>query len=108
MDDATFLRGRYNPEEGGPKGIDVDRDMSVLATTCEHQPLAFFDLGRDTGQAQAVPRRFDFPLRESTLHRTPRQPASRVPADDMHRQDVPRLAHAAAESGSSIAAARAG
>ena len=44
MDDATFLRGRYNTEEGGPKGIDIDPGMSVLVTTCEHQTLAFFDL----------------------------------------------------------------
>ncbi len=50
MDDETFLRGRYNPEEGGPKGIDVDREMSVLVTTCEHQSLAFFDLAEVLGE----------------------------------------------------------
>jgi len=44
LDDETFARGRCNPEEGGPKGIDLDRERRVLATTCEHQPLAFFDL----------------------------------------------------------------
>jgi len=44
LDDETFARGRCNPEEGGPKGIDLDRGRRVLATTCEHQPLAFFDL----------------------------------------------------------------
>lgn len=44
MDDALFRRGRQNPQEGGPKGLDLDRGMSVLAITSEHQPLAFFDL----------------------------------------------------------------
>ena len=44
MDDAIYLRGRTNPKEGGPKGIDLDRGMNVLVATCECQPLAFFDL----------------------------------------------------------------
>lgn len=44
MDDSVFLRGRNNPREGGPKGIDVDDGMNVLVSTCECQPLAFFDL----------------------------------------------------------------
>lgn len=44
LDDETFLRGRYNAEEGGPKGIDVDQTMRVLVSTCEHQILSFFDL----------------------------------------------------------------
>jgi len=61
MDDATFLRGRYNPAEGGPKGIDIDRAMRVVVTTCEHQPLAFFDLAailatrRPSGRVEALP-----------------------------------------------------
>jgi len=46
LDEETFLRGRYNEEEGGAKGIEVDDAVSVLITTCEHQPLAFFDLQR--------------------------------------------------------------
>lgn len=40
----AYLRGRHNPEEGGPKGIDVDRRNRVIAVTCQEQPLAFFDL----------------------------------------------------------------
>jgi hypothetical protein len=44
MDEALFLRGRHNPQEGGPKGIDIDRGMKVLVATSEYQPLAFFDL----------------------------------------------------------------
>jgi WD40 repeat protein len=44
MNDENFLRARSNPHEGGPKGIDVDDAMNVLAVTCESQPLVFFDL----------------------------------------------------------------
>lgn len=44
MDDELFLRGRQNPQEGGPKGIDIDREASLLVATSEHQPLAFFDV----------------------------------------------------------------
>jgi mannosyltransferase OCH1-like enzyme len=38
------LRGRHNVEEGGPKGIDIDDTMNVMVSTCEVQPLTFFDL----------------------------------------------------------------
>jgi hypothetical protein len=44
MDDLVFQRGRKNPQEGGPKGVDFDKSMCVLATTCEYQPLQFLDL----------------------------------------------------------------
>lgn len=44
LDDETFLKGRYNPEEGGPKGLDLSGELNLLAITCEHLPLAFFDL----------------------------------------------------------------
>jgi hypothetical protein len=42
MDDETFAAGRHNPQEGGPKGIDVR--TNVLAVTSEGVPLAFFDV----------------------------------------------------------------
>ena len=44
MDEETFLRGRHNPQEGGPKGIDVDVRSNVLVATAECLPLAFYDL----------------------------------------------------------------
>lgn len=44
MDDARFERGRHNPEEGGPKGLDIDAASRVLVVTSECQPLAFFDV----------------------------------------------------------------
>jgi hypothetical protein len=43
LNDEDFLRGRDN-EEGGAKGIDIDDATNVIVTTCEMQPLAFFDL----------------------------------------------------------------
>jgi len=44
LDEDTFQRGRYNVEEGGPKGIDIDEASGVLAMTCEHRPLTFYRL----------------------------------------------------------------
>jgi len=44
LTDADFIRGRHNPLEGGPKGIDIDKNNELLVVTCECQPLAFFDL----------------------------------------------------------------
>jgi DNA-binding beta-propeller fold protein YncE len=49
LDTATFLRGHNNPEEGGPKGLDIDRTGTVVAITCEEQQLAFFTLGSILG-----------------------------------------------------------
>jgi hypothetical protein len=43
MDDATFLRGQNNPQDGGPKGLDILEDGSLFALTCEETPLQFFD-----------------------------------------------------------------
>jgi DNA-binding beta-propeller fold protein YncE len=43
MDQTRFLRGRHNPQEGGPKGLDIDNAMNVVVVTSEYQPLAFFD-----------------------------------------------------------------
>jgi hypothetical protein len=49
LDDETFKRGRANPAEGGPKGLDVDRSGIVVATTCEEQALSFFPLASMVG-----------------------------------------------------------
>lgn len=45
LDDAVFRKGHHNPQEGGPKGMDVYEPWGMLVTTCAAQPLAFFDLG---------------------------------------------------------------
>ena len=44
LKDSVFLRGHTDPFEGGPKGIDIDNSMRIFVTTCEFQPVAFFDL----------------------------------------------------------------
>ena len=44
MDDAVFERGRHSPEEGGPKGLDIDAGSKILVVTSECRPLAFFDV----------------------------------------------------------------
>jgi hypothetical protein len=44
VDDETFARGRSNPAEGGPKGLDVHGVAGVVAITLEELPLAFFEL----------------------------------------------------------------
>ena len=51
MSEAVFARGHHNPQEGGPKGIDIDRSYTVLAASSEAQPLAFFDLDSLLAQA---------------------------------------------------------
>lgn len=48
LDGEAFARGRTNKEEGGPKGLDIDRTNQVVAITCEEQPLAFYPLGAFT------------------------------------------------------------
>jgi WD40 repeat protein len=46
LSDQVFLAGRHNDQEGGPKGLDLDRTGSIMAITCEEQPLAFFSVER--------------------------------------------------------------
>jgi DNA-binding beta-propeller fold protein YncE len=44
MDESQFRSGQHNPQEGGPKGLDLDAGSNVLVVTSECQPLAFFDV----------------------------------------------------------------
>ncbi|MDZ4401212.1 hypothetical protein [Prosthecobacter sp.] len=44
LSEETYLKGRVSPQEGGPKGIDLNAAGDVLAVTCHEQPLAFFHL----------------------------------------------------------------
>lgn len=62
MDDESFNRGRYNPQEGGPKGIDVIAD-AVVVVTSEFQPLGFFELTDIVGQ----------PIQDGAPHETPQR-----------------------------------
>ena len=44
VDEETFLSGRHNEQEGGPKGIDMCHDSRVLVASCHEQPIAFMDM----------------------------------------------------------------
>src|SRR5262249_34499811 len=47
LTNEDFLRGEADHNSpSGPQGIDIDNCMSTLVTTCEAQPLVFFDLSR--------------------------------------------------------------
>lgn len=46
LSQEQFLKGRYNAEEGGLKGIDVLHRENILVVTCEFHPLAFYDLDK--------------------------------------------------------------
>jgi hypothetical protein len=81
MDEATFERGHVNPEEGGPKGLALDRSSRVLAVTSECQPLEFFSVdavmracSEHTSRAQ---KRLDVGT-ELDLHVTRRGASERV------------------------------
>jgi DNA-binding beta-propeller fold protein YncE len=59
----AFARGRLNPQEGGPKGLDISKDTNVLVTTCESQALAFFDVEQVVRLAEAPENRLTRYLR---------------------------------------------
>jgi DNA-binding beta-propeller fold protein YncE len=57
MAPEDFARGRLNPQEGGPKGIDISKETRVLVSTCESRALAFFDLEAVVGVFEAPANR---------------------------------------------------
>jgi hypothetical protein len=79
MSDVQFVRGKYNPQEGGPKGLDLIHEDGVVVITSEHQSLAFFDARQfgcvpgppqaqhgDRGAARRTVRRISSRLAEQT------------------------------------------
>lgn len=54
LDDEAFSRGHHSPQEGGPKGLEIDPRTGVLLVTAEESPLAAFDLelALETGTAR--------------------------------------------------------
>jgi len=57
MSAELFAGGRHNPQEGGPKGIDISKETNVLVSTCASQTLAFFDLDAVVRVAEAPANR---------------------------------------------------
>ncbi len=85
MDEAVFQRGRHNPEEGGPKGLDIDASSKILVVTSECQPLAFFDVPAPV--AARVRRRFGAREEESE-HQSRTQPDAGDPYDGREGQEA--------------------
>ncbi|MDX5363000.1 MAG: hypothetical protein LPJ91_02435 [Pseudazoarcus pumilus] len=78
LNEAAFRAGQYNPQEGGPKGIALSPDGTVLAMTCEQRTLDFFDATTlQAGTDSAVPAVTDAELLGSLLLRQ-LPPASRA------------------------------
>ena len=59
IDPDVFSRGAYSPEEGGPKGLDIDATSSVVGVTSEGLPLAFFHLPALLEHAEATQSTLD-------------------------------------------------
>lgn len=53
VSDADYERGRFMPGEGGPKGIDLTPDGTLLVATCDEDRLAFFDMRPVIGTVSA-------------------------------------------------------
>ena len=60
LSNEDFLRGA-NTKEGGAKGLDINNAMNIFVTTCEAQPLAFFDLPKILEGACFGSRIFNLP-----------------------------------------------
>jgi hypothetical protein len=54
MDDAEFNDGRYNPQEGGPKGLTIWDEHGIVLVTAETAPLRAFDLADVLGTDSVV------------------------------------------------------
>ncbi len=44
VDNEAFNRGHTNPQEGGPKGLDLTDDDRILVASCEEEPIVFLDV----------------------------------------------------------------
>ncbi|QYG94767.1 hypothetical protein HC251_21580 [Iamia sp. SCSIO 61187] len=81
MDDATFASGRSRPDEGGPKGLDIDPSGRVLVVTCEGRPLAVFDLAAVLAGAPPIDPATLIPYEVDALDRLAAVRAARTESD---------------------------
>jgi len=44
LSEECYLRGRTDPSQGGPKGVDFTRDGRLMVISCEEERFAFFDV----------------------------------------------------------------
>lgn len=54
-----FERGHYSRDEGGPKGIGLTHNGSLLIASCEERPLAIFDVRSIVGSSSRPVDEFD-------------------------------------------------
>jgi hypothetical protein len=81
LDDVTFAAGHRRPDEGGPKGIDIDPSGRVLAVTTEQRPLGFVDLAAVRRDPPAVDPADLAAYERLVLDRTDAAKAARRTAD---------------------------
>ncbi|MEJ6783100.1 YncE family protein [Aminobacter sp. Piv2-1] len=89
MSQETFLKGRNNPQEGGPKGLDIDASGRLLVVTCEEQAIACFDITRLPSE-DAPGRLPSGWARSSAARPCCRQPAKHNRRDDCCLSAEPR------------------
>jgi DNA-binding beta-propeller fold protein YncE len=44
LSEESYLRGRTDPSQGGPKGVDITADQRLMVISCEEERFAFFDV----------------------------------------------------------------
>ena len=105
MDEPNVPPGEHDTQEGGPKGLDLDRTGHVVAVTSERQPLAFLDLATllATPGSAGPQRRLDFEHtvleREQVRRRILEDTAQRADVADPRATDAIRIAAAASAHG---------
>ena len=93
VSDEVFLRGHSSREEGGPKGIDLTADGSLMVASCEEQTLAIFDMRGVFGATTRPAEELDATRAREALLRYARGSAS--PLKDAARLALGDLRHSA-------------
>ena len=69
LTEEEFASGNTRPDEGGPKGLDLDPSERVLAITCEAAPLRWIDWKAATAADLRSTREAQVPLEIAGLER---------------------------------------
>ncbi len=89
MGDDEYLAGKYNFQEGGPKGLELVDGDRVVVLTSEFQPLAFFDtaeLGWQRPTAPSDDRRSRATVAGRVIRRSKAETAAaRTQVDELRR-----------------------
>ena len=52
LSEESYLRGRTDPSQGGPKGVDITADERLMVISCEEERFAFFDVRELLAQSE--------------------------------------------------------